>query len=193
MRRNLWMLAGVVMGWSGVGPAVAQGRPDPVALLTAQRAAMAPLTFMDGIWRGTAWSMDQSGQRHTLVQTERAGPFLDGAVKVIEGRGYDADGKLAFNAFATISFSPATKSYSLHSYAQGSVGDFTFTPTLDGFVWEIPAGPMTIRYTAVVKDGTWNEAGDRLMPGKDPVRFYEMTLQRVGATDWPAAGAIGPN
>jgi hypothetical protein len=80
----------------------------------------------------------------------------------------------------------------MHSYAQGSVGDFTLTPTADGFVWEIPAGPMTIRYTATIKDGKWNEVGDRLMPGKDPVRFYEGNLERVGDTDWPAAGAIGP-
>jgi hypothetical protein len=51
---------------------------------------------------------------------------------------------------------------------------------------------MTIRYTAVIKDGKWNEVGDRLMPGKDPVRFYEAQLERVGDTDWPAAGVIGP-
>lgn len=33
---------------------------------------------------------------------------------------------------------------------------------------------------------------DRLLPGKEPVRFFEMNLQRIGATDWPAAGMIGP-
>ena len=31
---------------------------------------------------------------------------------------------------------------------------------------------MTIHYTAVVKDGTWREVGDRVVPGKDPVRFF---------------------
>ena len=49
---------------------------------------------------------------------------------------------------------------------------------------------MTIRYTMTLKDGIWNEVGDRIMPGKDPVRFFEMNLKRVGDTDWPAAGAI---
>ena len=186
------MAAGVVLIVGGVGPAAAQGRPDPTALLAAERQAMAPLAFMDGVWRGPAWNVEYSGQKHTLVQTERVGPFLEGAVKVVEGRGYEADGTLAFNAFATISFNPATKAYTMHSYAQGSVGDFSFTPTADGFVWEIPAGPMTIRYTAIIKDGKWNEVGDRLMPGKDPVRFYESNLVRVGDSDWPAAGAIGP-
>ena len=172
--------------------AQAQGRPDPGALIETQRVAMGPLAFMDGIWRGPAWTILPSGEKHTLTQTERVGPFLDGSVKVIEGRGYEPDGRLSFNAFATISFSSSTRSYTMHSYAQGNVGDFVLTPRADGFVWEIPAGQMTIRYTAVIKDGTWREVGDRIVPGKDPVRFFEANLKRVGDTNWPAAGAVGP-
>ena len=172
--------------------ALAQGRPDPGALIETQRVAMGPLAFMDGIWRGPAWTILPSGEKHTLTQTERVGPFLDGSVKVIEGRGYEPDGRLSFNAFATISFSSSTRSYTMHSYAQGNVGDFVLTPRADGFVWEIPAGQMTIRYTAVIKDGTWREVGDRIVPGKDPVRFFEANLKRVGDTNWPAAGAVGP-
>jgi hypothetical protein len=80
----------------------------------------------------------------------------------------------------------------MRSHAQGNTGDFPVTLTTDGFTWEIPAGPMTIRYQAVIKDGTWTETGDRVMPGKDPVRFIEMRLTRVGTTDWPAAGAVTP-
>jgi len=172
--------------------ALAQGRPDPGALIETQRVAMGPLAFMDGIWRGPAWTILPSGEKHTLTQTERIGPFLDGSVKVIEGRGYEPDGRLSFNAFATISFSSSTRSYTMHSYAQGNVGEFVLTPRADGFVWEIPAGQMTIRYTAVIKDGTWREVGDRIVPGKDPVRFFEANLKRVGDTNWPAAGAVGP-
>jgi hypothetical protein len=74
----------------------------------------------------------------------------------------------------------------------GNVDDFVHAPATDGFVWEIPAGPMIIRYTAVIKDGAWREVGDRIVPGKDPVRFFEMNLRCVGDTDWPAAGAISP-
>ena len=76
--------------------------------------------------------------------------------------------------------------------ALGQSGDFVFAPTPDGYTWEIPAGPMTIRYTAVIKDGTLREVGDRIAPGREPMRFFEMTLQRVGDSDWPAAGVIGP-
>jgi hypothetical protein len=172
--------------------ALGQGRPDPATLLKAQREAMAPLAFMDGVWRGPAWTVLQSGEKHHITQTERIGPFLDGAVKIIEGRGYNTDGSVGFNAFGTISYDPATKVYTLHSYAMGSVGDFALNRTGDGYVWEIPAGAMTIRYTAVIKDGAWHEVGDRIMPGKEPVRFFEMNLKRVGNTDWPAAGAVSP-
>lgn len=169
-----------------------QGRPDPAALISAQREAMKPLSFMDGVWRGPAWTVLATGDKHHITQTERIGPFLDGSVKVIEGRGYDADGKVTFNAFGTVSFSPATNAYTLHSHAMGNVGDFVLKPAPDGYVWEIPAGPMTIRYTAVIHDSTWREVGDRILPGKEPVRFFEMNLKRVGITDWPAAGAVPP-
>jgi hypothetical protein len=169
-----------------------QGRPDPATLIASQREAMQRLAFMDGVWRGPAWTILPSGEKHNITQTERIGPFLDGSVKVIEGRGYEPDGKVTFNAFGTISYNPATRVYTLHSYAQGQVGDFVLTPAADGYVWEIPAGPMTIRYTAVIKDGAWREVGDRIVPGKEPVRFFEMNLKRVGDTNWPAAGAVSP-
>jgi hypothetical protein len=167
-------------------------RPDPETLLKPQRDAMAALSIMDGIWRGQAWAISPTGEKHEVTQTERVGSFLGGSVKVVEGKGYEADGKIGFNAFATIYFDPSKKTYTMHSYAQGYVGDFAFTPKPDGFVWEIPAGPTTIRYTAVIKDGVWHEVGDRIMPGKDPVRIFEMTVKRIGNTDWPVGGTVGP-
>jgi hypothetical protein len=180
----------MVAGLSAV--AIAQERPTPEALIAAQREAMMRLAFMDGVWRGPAWTILPSGEKHNITQTERIGPMLDGSIKVIEGKGYDPDGKVTFNAFATISFDLTSKVYTMHSNALGRVGDFVLTPTADGFTWLIPAGPVNIRYTAVVKDGAWREVGDRIAPGQDPVRFFEMNLKRVGDTDWPAAGAISP-
>jgi len=173
-------------------PALAQGRPDSVALAAAQKEALKAFAAMDGVWRGPAWTILPNGEKHTITQTERIGPFLDGAVKVIEGRGYEADGRTSFNAFGTISFHPAKNAYTLHSHAMGNVGDFVIKPTADGYTWEIPAGPTTIRYTAAIKDGTLKEVGDRLEPGKDPVRFFEMALTRIGDTTWPAGGAVPP-
>jgi hypothetical protein len=185
-----------VAGALGLGlaaSALAQGRPDPAELIAAQREAMKPLAALDGIWRGPATIMQASGEKHEVTQTERVGPLLDGSIKVIEGKSYEPDGRSGFNAFATISFDVVKRSYLFHSHAQGMIGDFALTPTTDGFVWEIPAGPqMTIRYTAVVKGGEWYEVGDRVVGGQAPARFFEMRLKRVGDTTWPAGDPVPP-
>ena len=64
----------------------AQERYDPAAQIAAQRQGMASLAVMDGVWRGPAWTILPSGQKHSITQTERIGPFLDASVKVIEAR-----------------------------------------------------------------------------------------------------------
>src|SRR5438045_5771821 len=119
IRHRLATFASLLMAIGVTLTVFGQGRPDSAALIKAQREAMLPLAFMDGVWRGPAWTILPSGQKHAITQTERIGPFLDGSVKVIEGRGYDPDGKVTFNAFGTISYNPATHAYTLHSYALG--------------------------------------------------------------------------
>lgn len=164
---------------------------DPAPLIAAQRAAMAPLAWMDGRWRGEAVTKFPGGE-HRVTQTERIGPLLGGSVKLLEGRAFRADGSTGFNAFGVISFDPATKAYTLHSYAQGRAGDFAIRPTANGYVWDIPAGPMTIRYTASLANGVWTEIGERLAPAKPPEQFFIMRLKRVGASDWPGANPMTP-
>jgi hypothetical protein len=157
-----------------------------------QRAAMSPLAAMDGIWRGPATTDLPDGTKFELTQTERVGPFLDGSVKVIEGRGYGKNREVVFNAFGTISYNPTTKQYTLHSHAQGYVGDHPMKLIPNGFVWELKAGPTTMRFTIVVKDGIWHEVGERIIEGRPTVKFFEMKLKRIGDTTWPAGGAITP-
>jgi hypothetical protein len=169
-----------------------QERPDPAKVRGVQQDAMKRLAMMDGVWRGSGWVLSPSGEKSHFTQTERIGPFLDGTLKVIEGRGYADDGTVTFNAFAIISYDAKTDAFTMRSYAQGHAGDFPITPNEHGFQWEIPAGPMTIRYSAEIKDGAWKETGDRIPKDGEPIRFIEMTLARVGDTDWPAAGAVGP-
>ncbi len=190
--RTLAVLVMLCTVASSPPPASAQGQPDSAALIAAQRDAMNRFAYMDGVWRGPAWTILPSGQRHDVTQTERIGPFLDGSVKVLEGRGYNPDGTVGFNAFGIISYQPAQQNYTLRSYAQGYSGDFALTPTADGYVWVLPAGPVTIRYTVTIRNNTWREVGDRIVPGKDPLRFFEMNLKRVSDTKWPGDGAVSP-
>ena len=177
-----------------LAPAGAQGAYDPVARAAAQKEAMAKLANVSGVWRGQAKSLRNDGSWHEITQTERMGPMLDGSLRVIEGRGYEADGSLSFNAFGVLSWNVDTKAYEFRSYAQGQAGTFPWTITPTGYAWEIPAGPaMTIRYDITLKDGTWHEVGSRVpKAGGAPVKMFEMTLKRVGDTDWPLAGAVSP-
>src|SRR5262245_23418059 len=101
-----------------------QGQQDAAAFIAVQRAALTKLSFMDGVWRGPASTVLPSGEKHEISQTERIGPFLDGSVKVLEGRGYDASGKVSFNALGIISYDTEKKTYTLHSHAMGRVRDF---------------------------------------------------------------------
>jgi hypothetical protein len=172
-------------------PALAQVPPTPAGS-EAQRAAVARLAHLDGEWRGQAVIQGPGGAM-TLNQTERVGPMLGGSIRVIEGRGYAADGSTQFNAMATISWDERQNRYGFRSYAQGYAGDYKFEPTEDGFRWETPAGPnAVVRYVAVVKDGRWHEVGDYVAEGQPPRRIIEMTLTRLGDTDWPAGDAVAP-
>ena len=172
-------------------PAQAQQQSDPAGLIAAQREAMQALAAMDGVWRGPAWVVAPDGTRKQITQTERIGPFLDGSIKVIEGRGYEADGRVGFRAFGVVSFDPRTRSYRMQSHAQGHSGSFEFAPTAAGYTWSIPIGEdVVIRYNAVIAGGVLHEVGERIVKDQAPQRIFEMKLQRVGDTDWPAAGAI---
>ena len=168
-------------------------QPDTEALLAAQTEAMKTFAMLDGAWRGPASILQPDGSRLAFIQTERIGPMLGGSIRIIEGRSYDDAGGVRFNAFAIVSFDPATRSFSMHSHALGHVGDFAFVPTGDGYRWELPLGPAgTIRYVATVKDGELYEVGERVVAGREPLRIFEMRLKRIGDVDWPAAGAVAP-
>ncbi len=158
----------------------------------AQRAAIDRLDMLDGEWRGEA-TIHGPGGTTTLTQTERVGSMLGGSIKVIEGRGYAADGSTRFNAMATVSWDARAGRYGFRSYAQGYSGDYPFEVTDDGFRWETPAGPgAKIEYVAVVRDGTWHEVGTWVAEGQPPRPMIEMRLTRIGDTDWPAGGAVDP-
>lgn len=161
--------------------------------MAAQKVAIDKLNYMNGTWVGEAWTRMRDGTVHKVTHTERIGPLLGGTVKVIEGHSYRPDGSDGFNALAIISYDEVTQKYEMRSYAQGRAGFFEMKPTpAGGYTWEIPAGPMKIRYTAVIQNGNWNEIGEYLIEGKPPSKFFEMTVKRTGDTDWPAANPVKP-
>jgi len=170
---------------------VAQDAPQPAGT-PEHRAAIDRLDALDGEWAGPAWSQSPAG-RSDMTQTERVGDLLGGAIKVVEGRAYDDAGATVFNAFAVISFDPRTGKYTFSTVVGGEHNDFPLEVREDGFVWERPAGPnAVVRFTAVVKDGTWHEVGEYIAAGQPPRRIVELNLKRVGDSAWPGAGAVDP-
>jgi len=123
-RRRAAAFVSVLLSLSVALAAPAQGKPDTASRMAAQRDAMKALAFMDGTWRGSAWSLLPSGEKYNVTQTERVGTFLGNSVRMLEGRGYGDDGNVAFNAFGVISYEPSTKAYSMRSYALSFAGDF---------------------------------------------------------------------
>ena len=190
MRRILPLL--IITGLLVAQPCAVAQQADTAARIASQVEALKTFAMLDGVWRGPATVTQPNGSTLAFTQTERIGPFLGGSIRVIEGRGYDDSGAVRFNAFGIVSFDPQTRAYTLHSHAQGHVGDFAFVATGDGYRWEIPIGPATLRYTATVKDGELYEIGERIVAGSAPQKVFEMRLKRIGDTDWPAAGAVSP-
>ena len=172
-------------------PAAAQVPVQPAGS-AVQREAVGALDVLDGEWRGQA-IVHGPGGAETLTQTERVGSLLGGSIKVIEGRGYAADGSTVFNAMAVLSWDEREGRYRFRSWANGFSGDYRFERTEDGFRWETPAGPNArIEYVATIRDGTWHEVGTYIAEGQPPRPMIDMRLTRIGDTDWPAGGAVEP-
>ena len=175
--------------------AIAQHAPDASQVTAAQREAMKALKAlkaMDGLWRGPAWTLQPDGSRKHLTQTERIGPFLEGSLKVIEGRGYEADGRVGFNALGIIYWDPNRKVFGLRSFALGRAGDFRFEALPDGYAWEVDFPGGKIRYVGTISGNKLREVGHLPLQGREPVQSFEMNLVRLGDTDWPLGTPVPP-
>ncbi|WP_395076566.1 hypothetical protein [Hyphococcus sp.] len=150
-------------------------RPNVVAQIEAMKR-LAPIT---GKWEGEGWILNQ-GNRYDFRQTEHVRYNLDGAVLLIDGRGYSAgapDGAPPmFSAFAVINYDDRSVAFSFRSYTGGQVNDFPARIMADGgFEWD--AG--STRYRIWVRDdGKWFETGES-KSGDDWTQFFEMNLSKV--------------
>lgn len=186
-----FLIAPVLLSLAFPAAAFAQGMMNEAAV-AEQKAAMTKFAFLHGEWRGKAYVTGPEGST-TLVQTERVGPIQDGTALVIQGQGYLPDGKLAFDALAVVSYDSDVDKYWITSWAMGRNGKFPIALTKDGFTWETPApGGSKIRYEATVKDGKWHEIGTFEREGAPGFVFIDMTVERIGDSSWPAAGAVSP-
>ncbi len=177
------MKIGTIIGLAALAAPVAAQPPKPTTEAVA---------FLDGVWIGPAEMTLPNGDVSRFEQMERVGPMMGGEIRIMEGKGRGGDGKTLFNALSVLSQEP-DGGIMMRSYTMGH--DSSRSLKIDGaggFGWEMQAGPARMRYTATVKDGVWDEVGERIGPDGKAVRFFHMRLKRVGDTDWPAANPAFP-
>lgn len=176
--------------------AVPEAAPAAEAVSAEAPAEPVPeseMSFLFGEWVGTAKGTDANQQPYEVVQTERVGPLLGGKITLIEGRGYDASGATLFNAFAVVSKNAQSGELEFRSYTGDYAGTYPFERTAEGFKWSLPAGPSAkMVYTAVVSGDSWEQVGEYVPDSGAPVKVFEMSLKRTGASSWPASGRVVP-
>jgi hypothetical protein len=174
-------------------PAGGRGQMTQAQLVAEQQKAMSKIDALNGVWRGSGWTEEASGRgRVQFTATVRVGPFLDGAVKVIELRQYTSSGELAYHGFNTVAYEPQRQQYVMAARANGRAGQFPFHVTPDGYMWIWEIGPgRGVRRTGAIKDNEWTETTDTIRPNQaEPTRTGEFTVRRISATDWPEGGAL---
>jgi hypothetical protein len=156
--------------------ALTWGQPPNIQ---AQREAMKKLDFLVGRWLGDASVRRDAGQPIKLTQTEDVQLKMDGLVMLIEGTGRNANGEVAFQAFATISYDDAASVYHFRAYNDGRYLDTQLNVTPNGFVWSFPAGPAKISNTMRLNEnGEWQETTQMVFGTSDPRPLVDMLLRR---------------
>jgi len=156
----------------------------------ARPGATDALAAFDGVWIGPARMTTPDGQTIRFEQMERIGPMLAGEIRVMEGQARGAAGERLFNALTV--FSLGEGGIEMRSHTPGHVETRLVEMTDDGFVWRTRTGDNEMVYTVSIRDGVWHETGVVRRPDGREFPFFEMTLNRVGDTDWPSANPAFP-
>jgi hypothetical protein len=158
-------------------PALSQRQQQPN--IAAQREAMTKLDFLVGKWSGDAQVRRGPGESIKLLQTEEVQFKLDGLVLLIEGTGRTADGQIAFQALATISYDDGSGTYRFRAYNGGRYLDTELTVVPRGFTWGYTSGPVKIANTMRLNEkGDWIETTETTFSSSPPSPSVMMTLHR---------------
>jgi hypothetical protein len=161
----------------GIIAGIAQSQQPPEALPPAEA-----MSYMLGHWQGEGWRMSPQGERQVYRIEETLTPRAGGHAISIVGIGTAGEGdetREIHNAFGMI-WQERDGSYRMRSVvAPGYSMETTPELTENGYVWQLDAGPMTIRYASVIENGEWVETGEQVLPSGDTVQIHEMRLRRV--------------
>jgi hypothetical protein len=167
-------LAAVVLISLGIAPAAQKPASSSTGI---QHEAMRKLSFLAGHWSGPVTIIRGPGEPLHLTQTEDVQYKLGGLVLLIEGKSTSADGKVLFNALATIAYD-ASHTYRFRAYNNGHYLDTELTVPANGFSWSYTAGPARIvNRMHLTGKGQWREVTEVAIGSNPPHRSVEMLLQ----------------
>src|SRR4051812_12794500 len=154
---------------------MAQQQPD----VAAQKQAMKKLDFLVGKWSGDASVWRGPGGPMKIRQSEEIEYRLGGLGLLVEGTGRNADGKIVFQALATISFDDLTSTYRFRSHSDGRYLDTEVKVTRGGFSWGFEGGPLKVTNVMHVNEkGEWMETPESTFGANPPRKTVEMVLQK---------------
>jgi hypothetical protein len=170
------MLVVLVCGLLADGSLRAQERGPNLA---AQKEAMQKLAFLVGKWSGPATAVLGPGEPLKITQMEHVQYKLDGLVLLVEGAGLNAEGKVLFNALATISFDDATGTYRFRAFNRGRYLDTELKVRENGVTWGYTAGPLTVENVMNLDaEGAWVETTDVKFGDNPTRRTVEMRVTK---------------
>lgn len=173
-RREL-LLAVILVLWLPASH-VAQGQDTAAAV---ERQAMQKLAFLAGHWSGPVTITRGPGVVLHLTQSEDVQYKLNGLVMLVEGKSTGADGRVDFQALATIAYDDSSHTYRFRAYNSGRYVDSKLTLIAGGFSWGFNAGPAHIVNTMhVTSKSEWQESTDVAIGDHPPQRSVEMLLHR---------------
>jgi hypothetical protein len=156
-------------------------QPPRMPNVEVQRAAMKKLDFLVGKWSGEARVLRGPNDTLELTQTESAEYKLDGLVLLIEGAGRNkADGKVSFQALATISYDDASGAYRMRAHNDGRYleTELKLAENGKGFTWGFTFGEIKTNYVMTLNGkGEWTEVGEVTMGSQPPRKFVELTVR----------------
>jgi hypothetical protein len=155
-----------------------QAQQPPQEATDLEREAMKKLSFLAGNWSGPITISHGAGEPLHFTQTEEIQYKLDGLVLLIEGTCRNTEGKVQFNALATVAYDDVSRSYRFRAYNAGHYIDTELTVAANGFSWGFDAGPAHITNTMhLTAKGEWSEVTEATVGSSPPQRSVDMLLQ----------------
>lgn len=156
--------------------------------VATQKAEMARIAHFDGVFVGPATTYPLDGKppfAGNIVQ--RIGPFLDGAVRLMEGRIYSPQGALRFNGLIVFDYDIDARRHRASLFANGRkiVTEVVLNPRGYHFDIPVPNAKAFRRVNVTLTPTQFLEQVDYHSDGRPPRKEFVMTLERVGASDWP--------